>query len=161
MPFHRVLFIGCLLGLHSPVGAEPIRIVAAAASPVHATEVFAILNQPVDSATVENQLVFFLDDRDRQSEGAKRSRLSSSFRVRFPFSSRLQPIRFITSISACEIGYRAPVRPLHAKPSFTVSVSPCEAERILAAQYPDGSIPLHYRSGADPEGEPVTVISYF
>ncbi len=161
MPFHRLLLIGCLMGLPSQAGAEPIRIVAAAASPVHATEVLAVLNQPVDSATVESQLVFFLDDRDRQIEAQSHPDYPHLVLVRFS-SSRLQP----DSIHYLNLGLRKSAQSVRfdrftQSPPFQVLGIRPEAERILAAQFSDGSIPLHYRSGADPEGEPVTVIPYF
>jgi len=150
MPFHRLLLIGCLMGLPSQASAEPIRIVAAAASPVHATEVLAVLNQPVDSATVESQLVFFLDDRDRQIEAQSDADYPHLVLVRFS-SSRLQP----DSIHYLNLGLRKSAQSVRfdrftQSPPFTVFSISSEAERILAAQFPDGSIPLHYRSGADP-----------
>ncbi len=161
MPFHRLLFLLCLLGFHSQAGAEPIQILAAAASPVHATEVLAVLNQPVDSATVENQMVFFLDDRDRQVEAKGDPDYPYLVRVRFS-SSRLQP----DSVHYLNLGLRKSAQSFRfdrftQSPPFQVLGIRQEAERILAAQFPDGSIPLHYRSGAEPAGEPVTVIPYF
>jgi len=153
--------MGCLLGLQSQASAEPIRIVAAAASPVHATEILAILSQPVDSATVESQMVFFLDDRDRQIEAQSDPDYPYLVRIHFS-SSRLQP----DSVHYLNLGLRKSAQSARfdrftQSPPFTVFSIPCEAERILAAQFPDGSIPLHYRSGADPASEPVTVIPYF
>lgn len=162
MPFHHLLCTGCLLALSSAAGAEPIQIVAAAASPIHATEVFAVLNQPVDSATVENGMVFFLDGRERQVEAQSDPDYPRLIRVRFSSPSRLQP----DSVHYLNLGLRKSAQSARFErftqsPAFTVVSMDREAERILEAQFPDGSIPLHYRSGAEAKAEPVTIIPYF
>ena len=158
----KKILIVLVLALNYQSQAEPTQIIAAAFNPKNINEVYAIMDKPVDPAADLKNMLFFLDDLDQQTESRVDSEYPYLISIKFPASKHLLP----DSIHYLNLGWRSSTQTgrfekFIQSPPFRIFSIQSEAERILASQMPDGSIPLYYMKSDSVSQELVVIIPYF